>query len=105
MNNIIKITSVFLAISFIALLLAENFGYYKTKEEKAKILTEEQIMKFEEDIKNGKNIDITEYINYGKQDYSNKLSSNIYKISLKLESTFDSIIKATFNQVSKMVNN
>ena len=68
MNNIIKITSVFLAISFIALLLAENFGYYKTKEEKAKILTEEQIIKFEEDIKNGKSIDITEYINFFNED-------------------------------------
>ena len=43
MNNIIKITLIGFIILFSSLLLAENFGYYKTKEEKIKILTDEQI--------------------------------------------------------------
>jgi hypothetical protein len=104
MNNIIKITLIGFLILFSSLLLAENFGYYKTKEEKVKILTDEQIKKFEEDVKNKKNIDIKEYVNYESEDYSNNLSNNIYKVSLKLENVFDSAIKIVFNSVGKMVN-
>ena len=70
MNNFIKMILVGLAVLFASLLLAENFGYYKTREQKAKALTEEQIKIFEEDIKNGKEIDIKEYINTEKEDYS-----------------------------------
>ena len=38
------------------------------------------------------------------EDYSNNLSNNIYKVSLKLENVFDSAIKIVFNSVGKMVN-
>ena len=92
-------------VFFFALLIAEASGYYETKNTKNKVLTEEQIIKFEEDIKNGKEIDISEYTGNNKIDYSNNLSNNIYKISLRLESAVDSTIKIIFNKASKAVNN
>ena len=36
-------------------------------------------------------------------DYTNDLSNNIYKISLKLEKGLDSLIKFIFKKVNEMV--
>lgn len=91
-------------IFFVILLLAQSQGYYRNRNEKAKVLTEEQIINFEEDIKNGKKVDIKKYVLYEDKDYSNKVSSDIYKISLKLETAVDSAIKMVFNGAGSLVN-
>ncbi len=91
-------------IFFLVLLFAEHFGYYETKEERVKTLTEEQIKIFENDIKNGKKIDITDYVLEENKDYTNGLSKGIYKISLRLEKRTDQIIKIIFNRAGKLVN-
>lgn len=92
-------------VFFVVLLIAESQGYYKNRNEKAKILTEEQIREFEEDVREGKNIDIKKYVLYEDKDYSNKVSSNVYKISLKLEKAVDKTIKLIFNSAGSMVEN
>lgn len=89
-------------LSFIVLLILEETGYYKTRTSKAKTLTEEQIKIFEQDIKAGKEIDINDYV-INRVDYTNELSNNIYKISLKLEKGLDSVIKFIFKKVNDMV--
>ena len=88
-------------IFFFVLLFAEKAGYYEPRSTKTKILTEEQIKIFEEDIKNGKEIDITEYTTNLNKDYTNGLSNNIYKVSLKLESLVDKTIKSVFKSIEK----
>ena len=90
-------------VFFVILLIAESQGYYKNRNEKAKILTEEQIIQFEKDISSGKEIDIEKYVLYEDKNYSNEVSNNIYKISLKLEETVDSVIKLIFSNASNMV--
>ena len=89
-------------LSFIVLLVLEETGYYKTRTSKVKTLTEEQIKVFEQDIKSGKEIDINDYV-INRVDYTNDLSNNIYKISLKLEKGLDSVIKFIFKKVNEMV--
>ena len=42
---------------FVILMLAQSQGYYKTRSQKAKLLTDEQIENFEKDVREGKNID------------------------------------------------
>ena len=101
-NKIIKGIFFILLLSFIVLLLLEETGYYKTRTSRVKVLTEEQIKTFEEDIKEGKEIDINDYV-INRVDYSNDLSNNIYKISLKLEKGLDSVIKFIFKKVNEMV--
>ena len=90
---------------FIVLLIAESQGYYKNRNEKAKVLTEEQIKEFEEDVASGKDIDIKKYVLYEDKDYSNDVSSNVYKVSLKLEGAVDKVIKLIFNSAGSMVEN
>ena len=48
--------------------------------------------------------DIKKYVLYEDKDYSNKVSSDIYKISLKLETAVDSAIKMVFNGAGSLVN-
>lgn len=102
-NKIFLIIISSLFIFFIILLLAEQQGYYKNRNEKAKILTEEQIKNFENDINNGKNIDIKKYVLYEDKNYTNKVTSNVYKTSLKLEKIVDGVVKYIFSGASKTV--
>ena len=104
MKKMILVLLISLFTFYVILLLAQSQGYYKTRSEKAKILTDEQIAKFEKDVQDGRNIDITEYIIYKDKDYTNDVSENIYKISLKLETVVDKTIKLIFNSASHAVN-
>lgn len=89
---------------YVILLLAQSQGYYKTRSEKAKILTDEQIINFEKDVREGKKIDVKKYVLYEDRDYSNNVSENVYRISLKLEEAFDKTIRLIFNSASYAVN-
>lgn len=104
-EKIFKIILIIFIVFFLTLLLADKKGYYVSKTTKAKELTEEQIEKFEKDIKEGKEIDIDKYTININKDYRNNLSNNIYKISLKLEKAVDKTIKRIFKDIEKTVTN
>lgn len=102
-NTLIKIVILSLVVFFLVLVFAEKSGYLKTKEEKNKILTEEQIEIFERDIAQGKKVDINDYVVDNYKDYTNDVSNNFYRVSLKLEKGVDGIIKFIFKGASKAV--
>ena len=102
-NKVFLVIVLSFFIFFIILLLAQSQGYYKNRNEKSKILTEEQIKTFEEDLKNGKDIDIKKYVLYEDKDYTNKVTTNIYKVSLKLENAVNSTIKLVLSGASTIV--
>ena len=104
-NKIILFIFLSFLVFFFVLLFAESHGYYKNKNEKAKILTETQIKNFEKDISEGKEIDLKKYVLYEDKDYSNKLSTGIYKISLGVEKIFDKTIKIVFNKMGDYTSN
>ena len=91
-------------ILFAGLLFADANGYYVNKTYEHKTLTEEQIKKFEEDIKNGGSIDVEDYTINNEKDYTNKLSDGIYKVSLKIESLVDSFLTALFNGAGSLIS-
>ncbi len=59
---------------------------------KRKNLTEEQIKKFEEDIKNGVEIDLNEYV-VKEKDYSNSVTKINGKISSLIEKGFKKVFE------------
>lgn len=65
---------------------------YKNRLTTKTILTEEQIKKFEEDVKNGVNIDINDYVVRDK-DYQNNVT--------RVNDTISSLINKTFKQIFK----
>ena len=103
-NTLIKILTLSLIVFFLVLVFAQKSGYYQSKETKAKILTEEQVKLFENDVTKGKKVDITDYVVDTNKDYTNKVSNNFYKVSLKLEKGVDNVVKFIFKSASKAVN-
>ena len=103
-ESIFKFILLCFIICFLVILFAGKTGYYEKKLRDNSILTEEQIKKFEEDLKNGKNVDISNYVINENKDYTTKLTSDVYSVSLKLEKTIDKIVKFIFNEVSKNIN-
>lgn len=103
-ESIFKFILLCFIICFLVILFAGKTGYYEKKLRDNSILTGEQIKKFEEDIKNGKSVDISNYVINENKDYTTKLTSDVYSVSLKLEKTIDKIVKFIFNEVGKNIN-
>ena len=59
-----------LFIIYISLFIVGESGYYESKTKEEIVLTEENIKKFENDVKNNKNIDIENYVVKDNTDYS-----------------------------------
>lgn len=102
-KNIARIIIGTLFILFVALYFTQTTGYYEFEQKKITALTEEQIKKFEQDVKDGKEIDINNYINYGKKDYNNKISSISLSLSRKIEDTFTSGLEYLFTAVGRVM--
>ena len=64
----------FLFISFLVLYFAQAGGYYENLNNKKATLTEEKIKEFEEDVKNGEEIRVENYVVNMEKDYSNNVS-------------------------------
>lgn len=65
----------FLFLSFLVLYFAQAGGYYEDLNNKKASLTEEKIKQFEEDVKNGEEIKVENYVVNIKKDYANKISN------------------------------
>ena len=91
--NGIKVITLLLFIIFITLFFASYTGYYDYENRKMTNLTQEQMKKFEEDIKNGVNLDLENYLVKPKNDYQSFLS----KIGSKTSKTVSSVISGSVN--------
>lgn len=103
-EQIAKYILLTIVVFFLVMLFANLGGYYETKEQKAKTLTEEQIKLFEKDIEQGKSIDVKKYTKEIEKDYTSDLSNNIYKASLEIEKLIDGGVKRIFKTTKKIVN-
>lgn len=61
-NRVFSYLFLTLFVTYTAIYLMVNLGYYEYTNYTKKVFTEEQIEKFEEDIKNGVPLDINEYL-------------------------------------------
>lgn len=103
-NKIFKFVFLVLFMSFLVIYLSEATGYYEYKNYKQATLTEEEIRKFEEDVKNGKEIDINEYLTNKDKVYDNNLSQMMSKLSDSLSNTVKSGVENAFKFLSKLVD-
>ena len=82
-NNIFLKLLFVLFIIYFSLYLMDNLGYYNINT-KNKVLTEDAIKEFESDIKNGKSIDIKNYVG-DNTNYKNFYSNLGYNLSVPEE--------------------
>ena len=102
-NKIMKIIFFLCFISYLTFYIAGQSGYYEYSERKKMTFTKEQIEQFEEDIKNGKNIDIKEYIKNTNKNYQNKISKATLGISENISKYTKKGINTLFTKLGKVV--
>jgi len=103
LENIFKTFLIVLFIIFISLYISQSSGYYEYEQYKKVELTKDQIKKFEKDIKDGKKIDVKDYIGETKKEYGNKVSNAGLKISETIEEYVQKIINSSFETISNVV--
>ena len=102
-NKIFKYIVLISFITFLSLYISQSTGYFEYKNSKKVALTNEQIKEFEKDVNEGKNIDITKYIEINNKDYQNKLSKTGLQVSNILEKSVQKFISESFKVLEKLV--
>ncbi len=83
-KNYFKSILIILIIVFMGLYISSESGYYEAHVAKNVLLTEEAIKDFENDVLNGKNVDINKYMENNSKDYSNKFTDLGENITLAI---------------------
>ena len=104
MNKLIKYILIIILIVFACSYIISTTGYYEYNLQNKKILTTKSIEQFEQDVKDGKKINIKDYTKENEIDYSNKLTNNTTKLSIKINKLMRTNMKNIFNHISKIVN-
>ena len=103
-NNIFKTTIILLFLLFLALYYSANTGLIDYQSKNKMELTEEQIKKFESDIKNNKEIDLEDYITDYEKGYDNNVSKTTMNISKTIGETIQGALDFLFKNIDKAVN-
>jgi len=104
MDKIIKFLGIVLVIGFLIMFFSSSSGYYEYELNKKSNLTQESILKFEQDVKDGKNIDINDYLVEESKDYSNSFSNIGLNISNKIGMLFSEGVKFIFNSIDNVID-
>lgn len=102
-NKFLKVIIIIIIVVFISAYYISNSGYYEYHMQQKTVLTNDKIKEFEEDVRNGKNIDEKIYLEDMDKDYSNNISNIIYKISTDGTKVTRKIIKKIFKKLSYLV--
>lgn len=100
-TKIFRLTFIILFAIFLTMFISNKYGYYEYKKREQVSLTAEQIKKFEEDVKNGVNIDLEDYLSETNKNYQTKLS----QIGLNLSNSIADTVKKGVDGVFKYLNN
>ena len=102
-KNIFRIFLFTMLILFTALYITQALGYYEYSNYKTNRLTEAAVEQCEQDIKEGKQVNASDYIKKDN-DYNNNISKLGIKASNLVGEVFDGVMEFVFNQVNKTVN-
>ncbi|MGM9850229.1 MAG: hypothetical protein ACI31V_04985 [Bacilli bacterium] len=100
-NKIFKMIFLLCFISYLTFYIAGQTGYYEYNARKKMTFTKEQIEKFENDVKEGKNIDMQEYLKNTDKNYQNKIS----KATLSLSENISKITRKGINTIFTKLGN
>lgn len=103
LNKIFRYAILVSFVTFFALYLSQSTGYFEYRNSKKVALTNQQIKKFEQDVKEGKDIDIEDYIDVNNKDYQNTISKTGLTISSVTEKAIQKIINGSFKVLGDLV--
>ena len=102
MKKVFKITLFLLIGAYFVLYISYCNGYIERKNHEKTVLTDEMIMKYEEDLKNGVDVSKIDYI-IEENNYSNFYTNMNLKIANRIEKGFDNVIKYIFRKINSVV--
>ena len=102
-TTVFRITLSLLFAVFLTLFMSNKYGYYEYKKHEQVALTEEQIKRFEEDIKQGKNVDLQDYVSNTNKNYQTKLSQAGLNLSNGLSGIVQKGVEGFFSSIEKLV--
>ena len=91
-----------LFLVFVAYMVAYNSGYYEANISKKSRITEEKLQEFEQDVKEGKEIDVKDYVETDYIDYSSSVSKLGNKLASSIDNFMDSGLTDFFNFLGKL---
>lgn len=100
-NHFLSLLSI-LFIIFAAYMVAYNSGYYEANISRKSRITEEKLQEFERDVKDGKEIDIKNYVENEYVDYSSSLSKLGNRFSSSIDTFMDSGLSDFFEFLGKL---
>ena len=95
---------VFLLVIFFGLYFSSKTGYYETEEKNKTILTLEQIKAFEQDVQNGAEIDLKDYLKTFEKNYDNSVSKHALQISNFIGKMVKNMITKAVKSLANMVS-
>ena len=102
-TKIFRFTFVILFAVFLTMFISNKYGYYEYKKREQVTLTQEQIKQFEEDVKNGKNVDLENYLEKTNKNYQTKFSQLGLNLSNTIADTVSKGVNKFFGYISKFV--
>lgn len=100
-NYFVKVFFLFF-IFFIIIYLSNEVGYYDYKAYNKSKLTKDAIVRFENDVKEGKDVSVNDYIEQTSVNYENVFSETGNEIGILLENFMNSKLKETFDILKKL---
>lgn len=91
-----------LVITFLILYVAQGTGYYEVENSRKTRLTDEALKRYEQDIKNGKQIDLNNYIEEEKV-YTNNVTKLTSNVSRGIEKSMNKVMEYIFKEMDKAV--
>ncbi len=85
---------------FITMYFSNELGYFEYQKSKQVTLTQEQILKFEQDIKDGKDISLEDYVVDVNKNYQTSLS----KTGLNVSNLLSKSVKSGVENIFKALN-
>lgn len=102
--KIFKWTFLFFFVIFLTLYFSQLTGYYEFKNYQKMTMTQDQIAQFEQDVRDGKEVDIKNYVVDTKKDYQNKFSNTGLKLSTGISSFVKKSVIKIFGTISGFVS-
>lgn len=99
-TKVFRISFIILFAVYLTIYVSNKYGYYEYQKHEQVTLTQEQIKKFEQDVKDGKEIDIENYVGDVNKNYQTKLS----QVGLNVSNGLANIVKTGVDGFFKYIN-
>jgi len=102
-NKFFRWSLFLLFVAFVTLYLSQATGYYEYEQSRKTAFTEEQIKQFEQDVKDGKEIDINNYLENTNKDYQYNISKVTLNVSEAISKYMKYGIEKMFEGIVKVI--